>query len=509
VVRQTEFQKKSKMNTLGKLLSHRAFVTPQNNAVEVGEKNYSYLELERKSNKIARKLSAEFSKGDRIAILSPNDIDVPVLIYGCLKSGVVPVQINWWIQPNELTLLIPHAEIKAVYYSDPFSPIVEKGAADIPSKRIAELLKEVESLSDSFSENIEAEDEAIQIFTSGTTGIPKGIVLTHRNMVAMIRNISLDLPGMGYGQRSLVAIPLFNIAGAGYLFLTLGNGGTVILQKQFDAAAFVELMSSHRITNIFLPPALVMAVMKAIPDAHSGFEHLELLHYGGAPMPGTLLKAAHHKFGCHLVQGYGLTETSGIISLLRASDHRRILNESANDLTIGSAGKPVVGMELKIVDEESNEVQRGEIGELHVRGESVITSYWRNANPEAFEDGWLKTGDFVKQDEEGFLYILDRKNDMIISKGINVYPSEVEDVLNEHPKVDQVCVLGIESEEYGEMICAAIIRKSADLTDSELDTWSREHLSGYKIPRKWVFVDELPKNLAGKVVRKQLKINLK
>lgn len=496
------------MNTLGKLLSHRAFVTSQNCALEVGESSYSYMELERKSNKVAQKLSAEFSKGDRIAILAPNEIDVPVLIYGCLKSGKVPVQINWWIQPNELALLIPHADVKAIYYSDPFSPVVENGAAGIPSLRIDELLSEVENLSDSFSENVAAEDEAIQIFTSGTTGIPKGIVLTHKNMVAMIRNISLDLPGMGYGQRSLVAIPLFNIAGAGYLFLTLGNGGTVVMQKQFDAAAFVELMTTKRITNIFLPPALVMAVMKAIPDTHSGFEHLKLLHYGGAPMPGTLLKAAYHKFGCELVQGYGLTETSGIISLLRASDHRRILNQAAGDPAISSAGKPVVGIALKIVDEKAEEVQRGEVGELLVRGESVITSYWKNANPEAFENGWLRTGDFVKQDQDGFLYILDRKNDMIISKGINVYPSEVEDVLNNHPKVDQVCVLGIESEEYGEMICAAIISQADDLTETELDHWSREHLSGYKIPRKWVFVDELPKNLAGKVIRKQLKMNL-
>ncbi len=226
-------------------------------------------------------------------------------------------------------------------------------------------------------------------------------------------------------------------------------------------------------------------------------------------MPGALLKAAHHKFGCDLVQGYGLTETSGIISLLRASDHRKILNESANDPVIGSAGKPVVGMELKIVDKEGNKVESGQVGELLVRGESVITSYWGNANPEAFCDGWLKTGDFVKQDKDGFLYILDRKNDMIISKGINVYPSEVEDILNDHPKVDQVCVLGIESEEYGEMVCAVIIRKSDELSAAEMDNWSREHLSGYKIPRKWVFVDELPKNLAGKVIRKQLKMILK
>jgi acyl-CoA synthetase (AMP-forming)/AMP-acid ligase II len=497
------------MNTLGKLLSHRAFVTPQNVALEVGENKYSYLELEKRSNKIAGKLSAEFSKGDRIAILSANEIDVPVLIVGCLKSGVVPVQINWWIQPNELKLLIPHAEIKAIYYSESFLPIVENGATDIPLMEIGELLNGVKDLPEFFSETIGTDDEAIQIFTSGTTGTPKGIVLTHKNLLAMIRNITLDFPGMGYGQRSLIAVPLFNIAGAGYLFLTLGNGGTVVMQRQFDAVSFVEMISSKKITNIFLPPALIMAIVNAIPDNHPSFEHLKLLHYGGAPIPAALLKAAHHKFGCDLVQGYGLTETSGIISLLRASDHQRILSSGANDVTIVSAGKQVAGVELKIVNNEGAEVQRGEIGELLVRGESIITSYWGNAYPEGFADGWLKTGDFVKQDNDGFLYILDRKNDMIISKGINVYPSEVEAVLNDHPKVDQVCVLGIESEEYGEMICAAIIKNSNDLTESELDTWSRKHLSGYKIPRKWVFVDELPKNLAGKVVRKQLKINLK
>lgn len=492
------------MQTLSTLLAYRAFVTPNKSALQLGIEKITYSQLNNLSNQFANYLQQQgFKKGDKLGIISLNSLHVPVILYGALKAGVVPVQLNWWVTPTDIEKLYAHAEIKKIVYGSSFQELLIKTSESIEKKSIESIVPELSSVSNTFEDTTSPNDDAFQIYTSGTTGIPKGTILTHENLISLAQNITNEFPGFGCTQISLIAVPIFNIAGLGYLIVTIINGGTSVLLPSFDGQAVLKSLSTDGITNIFLPPALIFALCQHIPDTIK-FDSLKLLHYGGAPISTATLKLAQSKFKCDLIQGYGLTETSGIISLLRVEDHKNIL-ENENLEYVGSAGKIVAGVEIKIIKENGEEADQGEVGELLVRGNNIMKGYWKTDNTQYFEKDWFKTGDYARQDAEGYLYIVDRKNDLIITKGINVYPSEIEKILIEHPQIEQVCVLAMPSESYGDIITAAVVTLDSSLTKEHLEEWTRNRLSGFKLPRQWYFVKELPKNLAGKVVRKQLK----
>jgi acyl-CoA synthetase (AMP-forming)/AMP-acid ligase II len=496
------------MLTLCQYLSHWAKVTSSKIAIKEGQHQLTYDQLNNKSNQVAHHLSSlNLKKGDRIGILSLNSIHVPCFIYGALKVSIVSVQINWWISGKELEDLIEHAEINRLIYSEDFEEIISTLKSKITTTEITHELKASSLFSQENIDYSAVEDDAFHIYTSGTTNIPKGIVLSHKNILCLTQNITCELPGMGFEQISLISIPFFNIAGAGYLSITLLNGGTVVTLPKFDAKKVFLSLKNENITNLFLPPALISDLCNIIPDNFTGFKHLKLLHYGGAPISQTLMKSAYNKFNCLLVQGYGLTETSGIVSLLRANDHEQIINADCSEI-IKSAGKEILGIKSRIINDLGEIAEIGEIGELQVKGDNVISQYWKNDYSDAFVEGWFRTGDYVLKSNQGYLFVLDRKNDMIITKGINVYPSEVENIIAKHPLVEQVSVLGMPCQIYGEQVAAAIVPKTKQITKKSLTDFCKKNLSSYKIPRQWHFVNELPKNLAGKVVRRTLRSQL-
>jgi len=335
-------------------------------------------------------------------------------------------------------------------------------------------------------------------YTSGTTGRPKGAVLTQENMYwnAVNNSLSLDITSK---DKVITLLPLFHIGGIGlFTFPALLAGGTVIVPKRFDSAMSLNLIEKHKITIVMGVPAIHDAIRKSPNFDQTDLSSVRFFYNGGAPCPVELIRFYFEK-GIRFGQGYGLTETSPTVFLLSEEDF---------ETKIGSIGKPVLFTDIKIVDEEGKEVNVGEIGELLVKGPNVIREYWNlpEATAQAFRDGWFATGDMVRQDEEGFVFIAGRKKEMIISGGENIYPLEIERVLYELGEVDEAAVIGAQHDKWGETpIAIIVVKDGASLSEEQLRSYCTSKLARYKVPSTFIFVSVLPKNATGKIDKPALK----
>jgi long-chain acyl-CoA synthetase len=335
------------------------------------------------------------------------------------------------------------------------------------------------------------------LYTSGTTGTPKGAELTHANLTRNAE-ISRDLYDLGPDAVTLGALPLFHSFGQTCgLNATIGGGGTLTLIPRFDPGKALEIIQRDRV-NIFEGVPTMYAAMLHHPERDKfDTSTLEICASGGSAMPVEVLKGFEKAFGCKVLEGYGLSETSPVASF----------NHRDRERKPGSIGTPVEGVEMKVVDDDGNEVPQGEVGEIVIRGHNVMKGYWNrdDATAEAIIDGWLHTGDMAKVDEDGYFFIVDRKKDMIIRGGYNVYPREIEEVLYEHPDVREVAVVGVPHDDLGEEVGAAVaLKEGADASEDELRSFVKEQVAAYKYPRKIWFVDELPKGPTGKILKREV-----
>jgi long-chain acyl-CoA synthetase len=350
-----------------------------------------------------------------------------------------------------------------------------------------------------------ANDVAVQMYTSGTTGLPKGVLTTQRNLAAAY--LSADLWAFDARSVSLTPLPMFHIGGIGWAYLGLVSGATTILVSEFDAVEVVDLLETERVTNaVFVPTILQM--LAAVPGAaQRDYSSLRSIAYGASPITTSVLRAALATFRCPLFGVYGLTETTGGVVQLRPEDHDA---QGPRQRLLRSAGRPLPWVEMRIVDPVSRrDCVAGDVGEVWLRAPNVMAGYYNRVAETVdalLPDGWLRTGDAGYCDEEGYLFLTDRIKDMIVSGAENIYPVEVEEVLAQHPDVDDVAVIGVSDERWGETVKAIVIRAPDSAVDAdELVAFARERLAGYKLPRSVEFVAELPRSPAGKVLKRDLR----
>lgn len=479
-------------------------------------------EADRRANRWANAMrGAGLVKGDRIAYLSMNDLDMGVMFMACMKIGVAPVMLNYRLAPREWLWILQDSDPRMLFAAgaeyqaaidgirtdlpmiEQFVAVGETAGADwVP---LADMLATEDDAKP--EDTVGPDDMLYLIYTSGTTGHPKGVMITHRNVITHIEQSMVASPASrAPGQRAMVATPLYHAAGALRIMTASINCGTVVLLAQYDIEKFLHTLSSERINTVNMVPSIIQELLEVPDIERMDFRHLEVIYYGAAPIAVTVLKKALSVFSCTLIQGYGLSESAGGIAYLNEVDHRKALDGRPELLQ--STGRAVVLAEIRIVDPDGNEVPAGTVGELIVRGPNVMKGYWRNpkGTEEAIRDGWLYTGDAARLDEEGYVYLHDRIKDMIVSGGTNIYPTEIEHALLEHDDILDVAVVGVPDEKWGEAPLAfCVLRDGADVSADALIAFCRDRLGGYKIPRRYEFTADLPRNASGKLLKRVLR----
>jgi fatty-acyl-CoA synthase len=500
------------MDGIAKWIEKRAFITPQRMALMGERRELTYAEMNGEVNRIARLLVDRYrmQPQERVGILANNGIEYLLLLFAIAKLGLIAVVLNHRLTPHELEYQTNDSGVKLLIADSCFRHSVDQfirqtGVERVlwfdPSGSSAERLEEQAASCPpecNTAAGVDGSSPFVICYTSGTTGRPKGAVLTQENMFwnAVNNCLSLDITS---ADRVLTVLPLFHIGGIGLFALpALFAGGTVIVPDRFDPEKVLHLIEERRATIIMGVPTMLDLLRKSPRFAATDFRSVRWFYSGGAPCPHELI-SFYLDHGIPLGQGYGMTETSPTVFMLSKEDYRR---------KIGSIGKPAMFCDIRIVDEQGRDVAAGEVGELLVRGPNVMQGYWNlpEATAAAIRDGWLSTGDLVRADEEGFVYIAGRKKDMIISGGENVYPLEIEQVIGELPEIDEVAVLGMPDEKWGEVPVAVIAVKQAMQLDQQTVRFHcQKRLAKYKVPACIHFVSALPKNATGKIDKKALR----
>jgi acyl-CoA synthetase (AMP-forming)/AMP-acid ligase II len=504
-----------------KLLTKSAQTYPQRLAIAHGPKKLTYAQFNARANRLANALyKLGIRQGDNVAILQYNYPETLESLFGCFKAGCGTVPINFRLHPKEFAFIIDHSQARAVILSPEFNePVTEIRDRIQRASHLITLsgaqgeLMDYESLisaeSDAFEDaDAQPDDLAWLFYTSGTTGMPKGAMLTHRNLLAMTMNFYADMSPLYPDDAILHAAPLSHGSGL-YALPNIGKGAANIIleSKSFDPGLIFKTIQEYRITNMFAAPTMVKLMVDSPAVDRYDHSSLKCLNYGGGPMLVEDLKQAMEKLGPCLVQLFGQGESPMTITYLPHGDH--VLYGTPEQMKrLASAGIARTDVEVKIFDPEDNELPAGEMGEIVTRSDLVMKGYWRNpeATAETLRNGWLHTGDLGYKDEKGYLFIMDRSKDMIISGGENIYPREIEEVIIQHPAVREVAVIGVPDPKWGEAIKAVVaLVPGESATESELIAFCKDHIASYKKPKSVDFVDQLPKSNYGKVLKRELR----
>jgi long-chain acyl-CoA synthetase len=499
---------------VGALLANAVRAHAPRTAVRYGEARLDYAELGRRTASFGTGLLAlGLSPGDRVAVFAANSDAYVVALVGALRAGLAVVPVNARLHPRELAYVLEDARCGALVYGAERRGEVEAaiGGLDVPVLVRAggagpgRQLEAVLAAGDAAARDADVapDDVAWLFYTSGTTGRPKGAMLTHRNLVAMTMSCLADVCSFQPEDVVLHAAPLSHGSGL-YLLAALARGAdnVILNEPRFEPDAVLSTVAREQVTVIaFVAPTMIVRLLDGDPAIDTS--SLRCVVYGGAPIHAEHARAAVARFGRVLVQIYGQGESPMTITYLRAEDH-----DPDDPTGLVPAGIARTDVEVRVVDDADRELPAGAEGEVVVRGDVVMAGYWRNpeATERALRGGWLHTGDIGRFDEHGQLFLLDRKHDMIISGGSNIYPREVEEVLVLHPGVHEAVVFGVPDREWGESVAAAVVPvPGAELAPDRLIAFCREHLASFKKPRHVLLVDALPKNAYGKVLRRELR----
>ena len=498
-------------HVVGRWIRDRAVVTPQRVAIDFEDRRTTYAELADRAERLAGALhAAGVRRGDRVATLTENRPEHVEVLFACALGGFVLVPLNWRLAPAELAYQLDDAE-PAVLLAEPsqteLAGTALAEAAATPTRVVCE-----RAALDAFVDEAPAagapavddrdrpsdDDPLLLVYTSGTTGKPKGALLTHAN--CFWTNLSFDRTAdVVGGDVVLQVLPQFHVGGWNVQpLLAWWKGATVVLERGFDAGRALDLIERKRVTTMMGVPATYLFMAQHERFAAADLTSLERAVVGGAPMPESLLSTWHER-GVDIAQGYGLTEAAPNVLCLPSEDATRKL---------GYAGKPYPHVEVALARKDGSLVEGAGRGELLVRGPNVFAGYWRNdaATAEVLADGWLHTGDVAERDDEGYYRIRDRVKDMFISGGENVYPAEVESVLHEHPAVRDAAVVGVPDERWGEVgLAAVVVDGTREVTAEELIGFCRQRLARFKVPKHVTFLDELPRNAVNKIVKTDLR----
>ncbi len=473
-------------------------------ALKLDDAELTYAQLDGAAARVAGMLRSKgVEEGDRVGIMLPNVPYFAACYYGVLRLGGVVVPMNVLLKRREVGFYLTDSGAKLLLAWHGFGEAAQTGADEAGAEcvlvepgKFEAMLAEAEPIGE-VAERDE-DDTAVILYTSGTTGTPKGAELTHGNL---LRNVECfaNFTSFGPGTVTLGALPLFHSFGQTCgLNATIKGGGCLTLIPRFDPGKALEIIERDRVT-VFEGVPTMYAAMLHHPDRDSfDTSSLELCASGGSAMPVEVMRAFEEAFDCKVLEGYGLSETSPVASF----------NHPDRERKAGSIGTPIEGVEMRCVDDEGEEVEQGEPGEIVIRGHNVMKGYWDRAEATAEaidDDGWFATGDIGTTDPEGYFYIVDRKKDLIIRGGYNVYPREIEEVIYEHPAVREAAVVGVPHEELGEEVGAAIALKEGEqVSEDELRDYVKEQVAAYKYPRRVWFVDELPKGPTGKILKREI-----
>ncbi|HYW26886.1 MAG TPA: long-chain fatty acid--CoA ligase, partial [Terriglobales bacterium] len=475
-------------------------------ALKLDDVQLTYRDLDRASARLAGWLRDRgLRPGDRVGIMLPNVPDFAVAYYGALRAGAAVVPMNVLLKQREVAYSLGDSEAALILAWNAFAEAAEAGAAEAGTRCVLLAPGDLDALTagiDPLAEPVDRAptDTAVILYTSGTTGRPKGAELTHANLTRNV-DVARRLFGLDADSVVLGALPLFHAFGQTCgLNAGVASGATLTLLPRFEPGRALEVMVRDGVTVMEGVPTMYAALLHHPERERFDLSTLRLCVSGGAALPAEVLRGFEAAFGCAVVEGYGLSETSPLASFNRTDRERKP----------GSIGTAVEGVEMRVVDGDGSEVPAGEVGEIVIRGHNVMKGYWRRpeATAEAIDgDGWFRTGDLARRDEDGDFFIVDRRKDMIIRGGYNVYPREVEEVLYQHPAVRECAVVGVPHAELGEEVGAAVVRKPGAQADAEeLREFVRAQIAAYKYPRHVWFVDELPKTATGKIVKRDIEI---
>lgn len=500
---------------VGHFLERNSILYRNKTALKCGAYSVTFEELRNRTTQLAKIfMSLGLDQGERVALLDYNSIQFMEILLGVSISGLVAVPLNFRLSTRELKIIINDSTCKALVYNCTFAPSIEEMKNDLTSVQRFICIDgngemdfgheaSLPCNNDKEMPVLREENPLYILYTSGTTGMPKGAVLTHHSMLNVMRNNIIEQSIVPENCFIQVA-PLFHVAPLQIFFSHLYQGCTCVIMQQFDPEAMMEIIQNNRITSTFLVPRMLSAIHDHPKLKDYDLSSLSTITYGGAYTPLEQLKEFLQTWGLIMLQVYGSTET-GLVTVLKKQDH--ILNEGAAN-HLGSCGRAALDVQLKIVDSSGRPAKIGEIGEILVKSEGTIQEYWQKPSEtnECMKNSWFQTGDMGYMDNDGYLFIVDRKKDMIISGGENIYPAEIENVLYMMPEIMEAAVVGIPDKKWGATVKAVVVLKEkCYLTEEQVIDFCKQNLASYKKPTSVDFVSELPKNASGKILKRVLR----
>jgi len=443
------------------------------------------------------------AKGDVVSLLMPNSVEYVIAYFACWRLGALAGPINSHLKEQEISYVVSNSEAKALLVGSEFLPVINQ-LRNLPTLNAVILFDDEAQATRDFTKveataDVTLDDEAIIIYTSGTTGKPKGCLLTHGNVVANARQISQWL-GFNESDRLLTMMPLFHMNAVSVTTMSaLYAGGSSVVSPKFSASRFWQIISDYQITSFGSVATMLSMLLTTYSEgvpAGLQTEQLRFAMCGSAPVPAETIKRFEETFHCLVIEGYGLSE----------STCRSTFNPPDENRRAGSCGLPI-GNEMRVVDDDDTEVADGQLGEIVLRGDNVLKGYYKNpeATAVAFRNGWFHTGDIGYRDSEGFYFIVDRKSDMIIRGGENIYPREIDEVLYQHPAVSAAAVVGVPDDLYGEEVAGfVVLRDGGEASERELIEFCKARLADYKCPKTIRFVKDIPKGPTGKLLKREL-----
>jgi long-chain acyl-CoA synthetase len=489
----------------------------ENNIAQFGEYPFLFFKERTLTNVETQNFADQFAnglrrlgiqKGDRVMVCLPNCPEVLIAYQAITRAGAIIVPVMFMLHPKELHYIALNSGAKAVITSSYVLQNVEKSLEGLPSRpEVIVADRPTDDLTKNFYDvmvqeddavldDVTPEDTAVILYTSGTTGNPKGVILTHKNLYSNADNAAKH--NETERGTTLGVLPLAHVYGLTVSNVSYLTGGSIVVFSSFDVKEVLTAIEKYKVKSFSAVPAMIYALVSYPQGDQYDTSSLESVGSGSAPLPVALLHAFENKFGAKVLEGYGLSEAAPVVTA-----HNKNI-----EIKPGSVGIPIPGVQVKIIDDNGTEVPRGEVGELIVRGDNITPGYFQNSeeSQRVLRDGWLYTGDMARQDDEDYVYIVDRKKDLIIRGGFNLYPRDVEEILNAHAEVAEAAVIGIPDERMGEEMVACVVKKQdAQVTEEELINYCQEHLSKRKTPRHIVFMEALPRNGVGKILKTHLR----
>ncbi len=512
------------MNTTD-FLNIATAICPDKDAIVFEDKRYTFSQLNERVNRLANGLlKLGVKKGDRVSLLQVNCNQCVETYFAVAKTGAIYLPLNFRTKEKELAYMLNTAEAETIIIGDRYIPLIKSIQPQVKSlKNLISIEKKYDDMlyyediiksspADEVVADIDEADTTMLMYTAGTTGFPKGVMLSHTSFSTyVLENVTPADPTSD--ESNILTVPLYHVAGIQAMMAAIYGGRTLVMERQFEPEEWMTLVEREKANRAMMVPTMLKQLLDHPNFKKHDLSSLRVITYGAAPMPLPVIRKALEEFpGVAFINAFGQTETASTITALGPEDHVLTGTEEEKEKKLkrlASIGKPMADVEMKVVDDDGQTLGTGEVGEILARGPRVMSGYWKDeekTKKTIDKDGWVHTGDVGYVDEDGYYFLSGRSSDMIIRAGENISPEEIENVIREHPKVEDVAVIGVPDETWGEEPRAVVIpKKGTKPTEEEIMEYCRQNLASFKRPRSVIFVDDLPRNPMGKLVKKDIR----